>query len=175
VFRFWDGDDSDATTVIDTQGMLYTGVEGDRMTKRMESVGNLLKIDPTKPDNPVVWSIKTPGHDNGTWSTPAFWKNTVVWPTKPGDIYGIDKTTGKVLWQLKTAGPQLSSPNIIDGVLVQADGKGVVRAWDLGDGTAMPKLLWTVDIGTNIETTPAIWNGRIYFGSRDGYEYCLGL
>ncbi|HEY5506705.1 MAG TPA: PQQ-binding-like beta-propeller repeat protein, partial [Coriobacteriia bacterium] len=26
----------------------------------------------------------------------------------------------------------------------------------------------------SFESTPVVWNGRIYIGSRDGYLYCLG-
>ena len=175
VFRFWDGDDSDSTTVADDQGMLYTGVEGDRLTARMKQVGNLLKIDPSKPNDPVVWSVKTPGKDNGTWSTPNIYNDTVVWPTKPGTVYGLDRATGKELWRLNVRGPVLSSSSIVDGVLLLGDGLGTLHAWDMGDGTTTPTELWTLKVGGNIESSLSIWKGRIYVGTRDGYMYCIGL
>ena len=28
--------------------------------------------------------------------------------------------------------------------------------------------------GASLESTPIVWNGRIYIGSRDGHLYCLG-
>jgi hypothetical protein len=174
VFRFWTGDDSDATPVADEDGMLYVGVEVDRNTRRAREVGQLLKIDPTNVNDPVVWSVKTPGVDNGTWSTPAIFNDLVVWTTKPGYIYGLDRATGGERWRLKVSGPSLSSPNIIDGVLMQGDGSGNLWAWDLGDGQAEPTLLWKLDIGGNIESTPAVWKGRVYVGTRDGYLYAYG-
>ena len=29
-------------------------------------------------------------------------------------------------------------------------------------------------IGASIESTPILWDGRVYVGARDGYFYCLG-
>lgn len=175
VFRFWMGDDSDATIVADADGMLYVGAEVDRATRRGSEVGQLLKIDPSNADDPVVWSINTPGKDNGTWSTPAIYKDTVVWATKPGYLYGVDRATGEERWKLKVSGPMLSSPNIVDGVLLQADGSGRIHAWELGDGLSEPPEIWSLDLGLNIESTPAVWKGRIYVGSRDGFAYGIGL
>ena len=45
-FRFWTGDDSDSTVVVDDEGYLYVGVEVDRATARAEEVGQMVKIDP---------------------------------------------------------------------------------------------------------------------------------
>ena len=39
VFRFWDGDDTDASVVIDRQGFLYVGVEYQRFNARAGLVG----------------------------------------------------------------------------------------------------------------------------------------
>ena len=175
VFRFWTGDDTDATVVADDEGYLYVGVEVDRNTRRAKEVGQLLKLDPRAPDQPLVWSVDiNRGTDSGTWSTPAVFGGTVIWPTKRGTILGIDRATGAELWSLRIAGPALSSPAVVDGVLVQGDGAGVLHAWALGDGTTEPTPLWTVELPGNIESTPAVWNGRIYVGSRDGHFYAIG-
>ncbi|MFU8890443.1 MAG: PQQ-binding-like beta-propeller repeat protein [Anaerosomatales bacterium] len=29
--------------------------------------------------------------------------------------------------------------------------------------------------GGSFESTPLVWEGRVYIGSRDGYLYCLGV
>jgi outer membrane protein assembly factor BamB len=36
------------------------------------------------------------------------------------------------------------------------------------------KLMDSLKLGGTIESTPVVWNGRIYIGSRDGYFYCIG-
>ncbi|MEY2449979.1 MAG: hypothetical protein QOH79_3455, partial [Acidimicrobiaceae bacterium] len=50
VFRFWTGDDTDASVVIDEQGMLYVGSEYERQTARSKEIGQIMKLDPSKPD-----------------------------------------------------------------------------------------------------------------------------
>ena len=175
-FRYWTGDDSDASIVPDADGFLYVGVEVDRNTRRAQAVGQLLKLDPRQPDNPVVWSIDVNnGPDSGTWATPIVVGDIVIWNTKPGKVYGIDRTTGQILWKVAVQAPVLSSPVVVDGVLVQADGAGTLHAFDISNLRTEPIPLWQLELGANIESTPAVWNGRIYVGNRDGYVYCIGL
>jgi outer membrane protein assembly factor BamB len=66
---------------------------------------------------------------------------------------------------------------VVDGVLIQAVNCGVggaLRAYSLGD-PYHPEQIWETDpIGGCIESTPVVWKGRIYVGSRDGYFYAFG-
>jgi hypothetical protein len=43
-----------------------------------------------------------------------------------------------------------------------------------GGQRTQPPELWSVKLGGCIESTPAVWNGRIYVGTRAGHEYALG-
>ncbi|NCZ68893.1 MAG: hypothetical protein EBY80_01665 [Actinobacteria bacterium] len=176
VFRYWTGDDSDATTVIDEEGYLYVGVEVDRNNARAREVGQFLKVDPritADGADPVVWRVDVnSGVDSGTWSTPAFHDNIVIWPTKPGKVYGVDRATGAIVWTLKVGGPNLSSPLVVDDTLILGDATGTLRAWSLTG--AEPVQLWEVKLSGNIESTPVMWNGRIYVGSRGGMFVAIG-
>ena len=127
-----------------------------------------------KPDNPVVWSIPDQGGEQaGTWSTPALYRDTIIWPTYLGPMYGIDRATGAIRWTIELPWAVMSSPIVVDDVLMQADATGAVHAWDLTTpGTPSP--LWTVQLPANIESTPALWKGRLYVGTRDGYFYAIG-
>jgi outer membrane protein assembly factor BamB len=175
-FRFWTGDDSDASIVPDDEGFLYVGVEVDRNNKRAAEVGQLVKLDPRRPDDPIVWSIDVNnGVDSGTWATPIVYGDVVIWNTKPGKVYGIDRASGGILWRIEVSAPVLSSPVLVDGVLVQADGDGVLHAYDLTNPRVLPPQLWQVALGANVESTPALWNGRIYVGTREGYVFSIGL
>ena len=175
VFRFWTGDDSDATIVADKQGFLYVGVEVDRNTKRSREMGQLLKLDPSKPDDPLVWGVDVyRGPESGTWSTPVLYKDVVIWTTKPGRIYALDRVSGATRWTLEINSFTLSSPSVIDDTLLQADGAGVIRAWEVHDTEVPPTLKWKIDIGSNVESSMSIWKGRIYVGSREGFEFCVG-
>ncbi|MGD9701740.1 MAG: PQQ-binding-like beta-propeller repeat protein [Acidimicrobiia bacterium] len=174
-FRFWTGDDTDATIVGDDAGFIYVGVEVDRNTARARELGQLLKLDPRRSDDPVVWRVDVNhGVDSGTWSTPAIHGDTVIWPTRSGIVYGLDRATGAERWQLRVAGPVLSSPSVVDGVLLQGDGGGALHAYDLGDGTASPVERWALRLDGNIESTPAVWAGRIYVGTRAGFMLAVG-
>lgn len=174
-FRYWTGDDSDASVVVDDEGYLYVGVEVDRANARAEEVGQMLKIDPRHPEAPVVWAVHTNFRvDDGVWTTPVVGAEVVFWTSKPGTIYAIDRASGAVLSTTRVPGPVLSSPVLVDGVLLQGDATGVLHAFDVADPRAAPVELWQLDIGANIESTPAVWNGRIYVGTRGGYFVCVG-
>ena len=135
----------------------------------------MLKLDPRNPDNPIVWSVKTPFRtDDGVWTTPIVGEAVVYWTTKPGTIYAIDRTSGAVLWQKAINGPALSSPLLVDGVLLQGDGAGILHAYDVSNAAVEPPELWRVQLDGNIESTPVVWKGRIYVGTRGGYFVCIG-
>lgn len=170
-FRYWLGDDTDATVVADVGGMLYAAVEVDRGTARGRELGQLLKIDPTNQEDPVVWSIDVRKNgESGSWATPALWGDLVIFTTKPGEVIAARQSDGSVAWRLKIAGGTISSPSVVDGVLLQGDGAGYMRAWRL-DPVAPPVAMWSVRLGGNIESTVATWEGQLYVGSRDGYFY----
>ena len=57
VFRFYTGGDNDATVVVDDEGMLYVAGEYDRNLHRAREVGQLTKLDPSNPTNPIVWKL----------------------------------------------------------------------------------------------------------------------
>lgn len=175
VFRFWTGDDTDATIVIDEQGALYVGSEYERGTARSKQVGQMMKLDPRRPGNPLVWKVDDRGQrPGGVWGTPALYKDIVVFDTNGGDVVGLDRATGAVRWKFRLPGPTWQSPVVVDDVLLIGDCKGVMRAYDIADTAAPPKPLWSVLIGGCIESTPAVWKGNLYFGTRAGAIHAFG-
>ena len=175
-FRFWTGDDTDATVVVDDEGMLYVASEWERHTDRARQVGQILKLDPRRP-NPVVWSVADQEEVRGVagvWATPALYRDLVIVPTNGGRLLGLDRRTGTQRWVKQLSGPTWQSPVVVDGVLIQGDCSGALRAYDLADTRVDPPLLWTVRLGGCIESTPAVWKGRIHVGTRDGFFVTLG-
>jgi len=162
--------------VPDDEGFLYVGVEIDRANSRVQQAGQMIKLDPRKPDDPVVWKYDLEFFkDDGVWTTPIIIGDVTLWTTKPGYIYALDRYTGEFLWKQQVGGPALSSPVLVDGVLIQATGKGMVKGFDFSNPRVQPTELWSVALDANIESTPVVWNGRIYVGTRAGFVYCLGL
>jgi outer membrane protein assembly factor BamB len=171
VLRYWTGDDVDASIVVDEQGFLYVGVENERGNSRAAEVGQLLKLDPRKPDNPLVWSVKDP---RGFWTTPALHKDIVIAASDGGTVYGVDRETGAVRWQFELPPPTWQSAVIVDDVLIQGDCSGVLHGYDVADTSVAPRELWTVTLEGCIESTPAVWKGRIFVGTRAGRFYAMG-
>jgi outer membrane protein assembly factor BamB len=176
VFRFWAGDDIDASIVIDEEGALYVGAEWERGNVRAKEVGQMFKLDPRRPDDPLVWKIDDRATmPAGVWGTPALHKDIVIFDTNGGDVLGVDRDTGAVRWKFRLPGPTWQSPVVVDDVLLIGDCNGVMHAYDVADTGTAPVKLWSVNLGGCIESTPAVWNGRIYVGTRAGGFHALAL
>jgi outer membrane protein assembly factor BamB len=176
VFRYWVGDDTDATLVAGDDGDLYVAAEWDRGTARAAEVGQLLRLDPSTPDDPVVWSFADQGEreEHGFWATPALVGDLVIAPTTGGRLLGLDRATGSLRWEKELLGPVWQSPVVVDGVLLEGDCRGDLHAYDLRDPMVEPPELWSVHLGGCIESTPAVWGGRIHVGTRAGQLVTLG-
>ncbi len=173
-FRFWNGDDTDATIVIDAEGFLYVSAEYERGNARAAEVGQLMKLDPRNPDNPIVWSYDDRvAATAGFWGTPALYKDVVINATNGGKLLALDQATGAERWAIDLTGPTWQSPVVVDDVLVYGDCNGVLRGYDVSDTSVEPPLLWEVRLGGCIEATPAVWNGTIYVGTRGGKFFAL--
>ena len=59
-------------------------------------------------------------------------------------------------------------------MLIQGDCSGVLHGYDVSDPRALPTELWSVTLGGCIESTPAVWDGRIYLGTRAGRFWAIG-
>jgi hypothetical protein len=184
VFDYWAGGDLDASLVIDEEGMLYASVnvkpaqvgQGYRTQAnidRTRELGQLLKLDPYSDGDPLIWGVDLAsdgGEDSGTWATPALHEGLLYTNTHLGSLIVVDTATGETVWQDGTVGwHSWSSPAVVDDTLVVATCTGEVRGYSLADPRA-PARTWSVSLGEScLEATPAIWNGTIYLGSRDGY------
>ncbi len=175
VFRFWTGDDTDATVVLDEAGDLYVAAEFQRFSGRAREVGQLMKLDPDQPEDPLLWSIPATeiGFEGagGSWSTPALYGEYVFFTTAAGRVLAVDRDDGKVAWELQIAAPSIGSPVVVDGVLIQGDCSGHLYAWDVSNPAFPPPMLWNLDLGDCIESTPAVWRGWLTVGTREGFLY----
>ncbi len=175
VFRFWTGDDTDATIVIDSEGMLYVASQYERGTERSREVGQIMKLDPFSPDQPLLWGKDArDGLDSGVWATPAIYEDLLIVATNEGRVLGLDRADGSKRWELEMPGPIWQSPVVVDGILIQGDCAGVLHGFDISNTNSKPVPKWQVEVGGCIESTPAVWNGQIFVGSRDGTFYALG-
>lgn len=179
VFEYWMGDDVDATIVVDEDGMLYVSAEVDLATARSKEVGQLVKLDPYTDGDPKVWSISIPstgGYEGGIWATPALVGSTLMAPTNTGRLLAVDTATGEIVWEDDVGGGAWSSPVIVDETMLVTTGcesNPTIRAYDVLN-PRRPVALWDIPTGACIESTPAVWEGRFFVGSRDGFFYGFG-
>ncbi len=175
VFRFWTGDDTDASVVIDGHGNLYVASEYQRFDERSKVLGQLMKLDPSKPNDPIVWSIAATeiGFEGagGSWSTPALSGGYVYFTTAAGRLLEVNRRTGKIVWELHIGSPAIASPVVVDHVLIQGDCTGALSAWNVSRPRRRPPLLWTMHLPGCVESTPAVWHGWLYVGTRAGQLY----
>jgi outer membrane protein assembly factor BamB len=176
VFDYWVGDDADATVVVDGEGMLYVAVEEERKNERSREVGQLVKLDPYADGDPRVWGVAVPGGADvgGIWATPALGDGHLYVTTHTGRLLAVDAGTGEVTWEEPVGHHAWSSPVIVDGALLVATCEGRLRAYSLAEPST-PTPVWTLQASEScIESTPAVWKGRIYVGSRDGFFAAYG-
>ena len=174
VFRYWAGDDVDATVVADAEGFLYVGVEYERGNSRSQELGQMLKLDPSAED-PLVWGtdLRNAAID-GVWATPALTEEMVYAPTNAGFLYGLRRDTGEIVWRKRMTGPVWSSPVVVDNLLIQGDCAGTIYAYDISQPLVEPPEAWRINLDGCVEATPAVWNGVLYVGGRDGAFYAIG-
>jgi outer membrane protein assembly factor BamB len=176
IFSFWTGDDTDSSVVVDENENLYVASELERYNRRSREVGQLMRLDPKRKDNPLVWSVRDRGGagKSGFWATPALYKNIVIAASHHGRLIGVDRESGRIHWEMKLKSKTWQSPVVIDDVLIQGDCSGVLNAWKFSRPERAPKKIWQLNLGSCIESTPAVWKGKIYVGTRGGFMYALG-
>ncbi|MBC8470894.1 MAG: PQQ-binding-like beta-propeller repeat protein [Planctomycetes bacterium] len=99
------------------------------------------------------------------------------WPTYRHDVLRSGSTQSAVpsslkrAWQVKVA-KKVSPPVIAEGtVLISAIDEHRVLALNANDGSNR----WTFTTGGRVDSPPTIYGSLVFFGSADGYVYCLRL
>jgi len=185
VFHFWTGDDTDATIVADEEGYLYVCQHSDSrrgFSERAKEIGQIIKLDPRKNgtnENPVVWSqniTKLYNGNYGVWATATLYKDMVYVPTNGGALLGLDRKTGEIVWRKTVTEHAWASCSVVDQTLIMGDYHGVLHAWDVSDTRVDPPVIWEYAAPSKgaFVATAAVWKGKIFQGSYDGYLYCLG-
>jgi outer membrane protein assembly factor BamB len=178
VFDYWVGDDVDATIVVDDDGMLYVSAELERFTARSEELGQFIKLDPYTKHDPYVWGIPVPKErglaKGGIWATPAIYGDYLYVPTHTGRLMVVRRSDGMKVWEDEIAKHSWSSPVIVDNKLLVATCGSGMNIYSL-ENPSKPVLLENYQpTYACIESTPAVWDGEIFVGARDGFFYAIG-
>lgn len=84
-----------------------------------------------------------------------------------GRLVAYDKGTGEIVWAIEQSNDYWSSPVVVyddggRGYLIQCDRGGIMTFYDASDGTQLN----TVDLGSRIDSTPAVFGNYIVVGTR---------
>jgi outer membrane protein assembly factor BamB len=136
----------------------------------------------------IKWAFKAGGP---IVTSPTIADGVVYIAAMDGHLYAIDQETGKEKWDFKSRMPIASSPAVADGMLYFVSSAGSLAALDLATGK--PKWVLPVEFERKFEaknlhgypsaaqtipdawdvftSSPAVANGKVYFGSADGGVY----
>lgn len=128
---------------------------------------------------PLPW-----GHESGDYftSSPTYVAGTVLVGAGDGNVYAIDAPSGRVRWRARTGGRVRASPAVANGRVFVGSYDGAVYCFDLATGrqrwryeTEGAKLA-SGSFGfdrRSIQSSPAVSEGVVYVGARDGFLYAL--
>ena len=138
----------------------------------------------------VTWTFKTNGP---VVSSPAIVGGVVFIGSLDGSLYAIDQETGKQKWKTDPTDSIASSPAVADGIVYYLSYDRALYAVAADTGTA--KWLFATSGERRFEakglhglaptdqniadpmdlflSSPAVANGRVYFGSSDGHVYAV--
>ena len=138
----------------------------------------------------IAWKFKTGGPVVGSAAVDA---GVVYVASLDTYLYAIDQETGKERWKFKSRMPIASSPAIAGGTLYFVSGTGALAAIDIATG--QPKWVFVAEHERKFEaknlhgypspaqtipdawdiftSSPAVANGKVYFGSGDGNVYAV--
>ncbi len=101
-----------------------------------------------------------------------------AWPTYRHDTARTGGTksraprTPHVLWKKQIPGGLITAPVVAEGKILTASVDGrTLYAMSIEDG----EECWNYVADGRVDTPPTIWEGRVLFGCRSGWVYCLRL
>lgn len=143
---------------------------------------------------PQFSAIQWKFHTNGrVIASPAALNGVVYVGSTDGNFYAIDAKSGTLKWKFETKAWEVSSPTIVGGAVYFLSYDGHLYGLDAASGQVKWKFATGGEkhyAGTHLHflqpaaesmpdpwdfylSSPAIWNGTVYFGSSDGYVYAL--
>lgn len=162
-----------------TADVVIAGTRDGRFHALDARTGALRWAVETGRDLPLPW-----GHESGDRYTasPTVAGELVVLAAGDGTVRALDWSSGKERWTVSTGTRLRSSPAVSDGRVYVGGIDGKLHAFGLTDGarlwayetegTTLESGQWGFDRRT-IQSSPAVRNGLVYFGARDGFLYAV--
>ena len=196
VWAFDAGDDTDASLVLEESAdgnvYLYTGSELD-LTANDRGRGTVYMRCLNAMTGKEVWNLAVEADEasdsGGSFATPALGSGSVdnlIFFTiararnEEGDrenrLFALDKKTGAIVWKMSTGGFAWSSPTLTfdengRAYLFQNNSNGDLKMIDAATG----EKLSNIDLGSNVEGSPAIFDNMMVIGTRGAKIYGITI
>jgi outer membrane protein assembly factor BamB len=133
----------------------------------------------TGADAPWPW-----GHESGDFyiSSPVLANDLVLFGGGDGTLYAVDAARGAIRWKALTGDRIRATPAVADGGVYVGNARGRLYRFELATG----RKEWTFDTAgaaldsgkfgwdrTTLQSSPAVADGVVYVGSRDGSFYAV--
>lgn len=128
--------------------------------------------------NSKLYSINTNKDKNWEFTTgdeilssPSYVNESVIFGSNDGNIYCLDESDGDLLWKVDLNNKVISSPTVDEhdnSVYIGSD-DGNYTCLDIRDGT----IKWSHQTGDKVESTGALKDNVVAFGSNNGNLYVL--
>jgi len=118
-------------------------------------------------DGEEVWQYRAEG---AIYARAAAQGNMLVFSSADSFVYGLDRTTAKLVWRSPTNAALVSIPAIDNDIVYIGASDGIFRALDLQTG----ETIWEYPrVEGYVETRPLVYDGKVLFGAWDGRMYAL--
>ncbi len=97
--------------------------------------------------------------------------NLVIVTNTNGEVYALNKNSGKRKWIFQTKGKIYSTPAIAEGKVIVGSTDRSIYCISLSTG----KLIWRIETSKPVLASPVIHNRIVYIGGSDGHFRALGL
>ncbi len=122
-------------------------------------------------DGHALWTFTPPQNDQVPFHAAcAVPDDLVVAASRDKNVYGLERASGKLLWQFPTKGEIDAAPVIVGTRVFVASRDGNLYGLDLKSGAKF----WVYESGSSFKAAPAVVAPKLVVGDVDGFVYCFG-
>jgi outer membrane protein assembly factor BamB len=113
---------------------------------------------------------------NWFWASPVVNEGIVYAGCLDGRIYAIEAETGGKLWEFDAGNPIVSSPVLMDNLLIVTDESGIIYVFDL-DAEIQDEVvpLKTISIDADVRSSFSAQEGLVYIRGEDNQLYVVDI
>jgi outer membrane protein assembly factor BamB len=116
--------------------------------------------------------------DNWFWASPIVNEGIVYAGCLDGRVYTLDAKTGEELWEFDAGDPIVSSPVLMDNLLIVVDESGTVYVFDLStvlEDEAVPLKAISIGDDVDVKSSFCAQEGLVYIRDEDNWIHVVDI